>query len=321
MPRPIRIEYDHAYYHVINRGRGRQTIFHNSAYYRAFLTTLEEASTRFGLLVHAYCLMGNHYHLLLETPHANLSRIMQHINGLYTQRYNRLKKTDGPLFRGRYKAILVDKDAYLMQLSRYIHRNPIETKKPLVEKLEDYPWSSYPAYIGKNNPDGWLEQGVVLSALGKRSQKRAYQAYVELGVDEEMQQFFGKGNVKAVLGNKEFGKRALEYNVVNLTKLQRSTPLVRPEVDQVLKTISEVFRVEVSTIKNKQQGRQKENIARKVAYYVVQLTCDLKLKEIMEIFSVGHIGTVSNAISDVKQRIQNDKSLSRHVIRVLNIIQ
>ncbi len=111
----------------MNRSRARQTIFHDERYYQAFLDTLPEAHQRFHCIIHAYCLMGNHYHLLLETPDANLSRIMRHINGVYTQRHNRLKKSDGPLFRGRYKALLVDKDAYLLQLSRYIHRSPIDS--------------------------------------------------------------------------------------------------------------------------------------------------------------------------------------------------
>jgi len=97
MPRPQRIQYENAFYHVMNRGRGRQTIFHDKNYYHAFLQTLNEAHSRFDAIIHAYCLMGNHYHLLIETPRANLDRIMRHINGLYTQRYNRLKNTDSPL--------------------------------------------------------------------------------------------------------------------------------------------------------------------------------------------------------------------------------
>ena len=85
---------------------------------------------------------------MFETPNAHLSRVMRHVNGVYTQRYNRLKRTDGPLFHGRYKAVLVSQDEYLSQLSRYIHRNPIETTIPMVERLEEYPWSSYPAFAG-----------------------------------------------------------------------------------------------------------------------------------------------------------------------------
>ncbi|MBL1260698.1 MAG: transposase [Thiotrichaceae bacterium] len=108
MARPLRIEYENAFYHVMNRGRGRQGIYTADEYYHAFLKCLKEAHQLFGLEIHAYCLMGNHYHLLVKTPWGNLSRAMRHINGVYTQRHNRLKKTNGSLFRGRYKAILVD---------------------------------------------------------------------------------------------------------------------------------------------------------------------------------------------------------------------
>jgi putative transposase len=99
MPRPLRIGYENAFYHVISRGRERQNIFHGEAYFRAFLDTLAEAHQRLGCVVHSYCLMSNHYHLLIETPNANLSRVMRHINVVYTQRYNRLKRIDGTLQR------------------------------------------------------------------------------------------------------------------------------------------------------------------------------------------------------------------------------
>ncbi|MET1257584.1 transposase, partial [Aliikangiella maris] len=168
MPRPLRIEYEDAYYHVMSRGRdkGRRNIFHSEKFYTAFLETLAEACERFEIVVHA--LMTNHYHLLVQTPLGNLGRAMRHINGVYTQRHNRLKNTDGPLFRGRYKSILVEKDSYLLQLSRYIHRNPIETKRPMVTQLENYPWSSYPAYVNQVESEDWLEREQVYQMLGNK---------------------------------------------------------------------------------------------------------------------------------------------------------
>ena len=135
MSRPLRLEFPGAWYHVMNRGLARQTVFHDSDCYGAFLDGLADANDRFNLKIHAYCLMGNHYHLLVHTPLGNLSRAMRHINGVYTQRYNRMLGRDGPLFRGRYKAILVDADRYLLSVSRYIHRNSIEMRKPLVAEL------------------------------------------------------------------------------------------------------------------------------------------------------------------------------------------
>ena len=110
MSRSLRIEYPNAFYHVMNRGAGRQAVYLIDDDYEMFLEAVKESSKFFGIRIVAYCLMPNHYHLLLQTPKANLSRAMRHLNGVYTQRFNRYHKTDGPLFRGRYKAILVQED-------------------------------------------------------------------------------------------------------------------------------------------------------------------------------------------------------------------
>ena len=149
MPRTQRLEYADAFYHVMNSGKGRQIVFHDAKYFKALLLTIQEAHERFESVYHTYCLMGNYYHLLLQTPRANLSRIKRNINGVCIQRYNRLRKTDGPLFRGRFKAIVVDADVYILPVSRYIHRNPIETNTPLLKRLEHYKWSSYRACAGR----------------------------------------------------------------------------------------------------------------------------------------------------------------------------
>ena len=131
---------------------------------------IDEAHKQFGVEIHAY-------HLLIKTPRANLSRIMRHINGVYTQRYNRRQKTDSALFRGRYKAILVDSDAYLLHLSKYIHFNPVSAY--LVETFEEYMWSSYRAYIGKSASPGRLYQSEVYGQVGNASnQAEAYRLFV-----------------------------------------------------------------------------------------------------------------------------------------------
>lgn len=184
MARPLRIEYTDGYYHVMNCGRGRQRIFHDTKYFEAFLVSLQEAHQRFGVQIHSYCLMGNHYHLLLKTSEANLSRSMRHINGLYTQRYNRLKKTDGPLFRGRYKAIVVDSDSYLLQVSRYIHLNPLHAK--LVRDLKRYPWSSYPEMLWHANLST-TQSYTQVSKLALKDMHRS--AKLEAGVEDELDRY------------------------------------------------------------------------------------------------------------------------------------
>ena len=177
MPRPLRIEYENACYHVMNRGRSHQNIYNDKVDYQIFLAILAEAHKRFRVQIQSYCLMSNHYHLLIKTPEGNLGRAMRHINGIYTQRYNRLHKMDGSLFKGRYKAILVEQDSYQLQLSRYIHRNPIEAG--MVEKLEDYLWSSYPNYLGKVKLPEWLYPQEVLAQLHTQTNiSQKYQAYI-----------------------------------------------------------------------------------------------------------------------------------------------
>ena len=154
MARPLRIEYPGAWYHVMNRGRRAEKIFHYTYDYRMFVELLEEASEMWNVRISAYCLMLNHYHILLQTPEANIARNMRHINGVYTQRFNRRHTCDGALFRGRYKSLLVSAETHLLQLVRYIHRNPV--KAGLSEKLESYIWSSHKGYLSKSRKWNWL---------------------------------------------------------------------------------------------------------------------------------------------------------------------
>ena len=141
MSRPLRIAYPDAWYHVINRGRRSESIFSDKQDYDHFIDLLIETSELWNVHIAAYCLMNNHYHILLQTPEGNISRCMRHLNSVYTQKYNRRHGYDGPLFRGRYKSILVSDDNHLLQLVRYIHKNPV--KAGIVKSIQKYPWSSY----------------------------------------------------------------------------------------------------------------------------------------------------------------------------------
>ncbi len=155
MTRPLRVEYSGAIYHIINRGNAGENLFKGIKDRENFLKYLEKAVDRFSVKIHTYCLMTNHYHFLVETLQPNLSKAFQWINVSYAAYFNRKYRRKGHLFQGRFKSILVDADEYLKQLSRYIHLNPVRTK--LVEHPGDYPWSSYPVYIGKKKSPGWLQ--------------------------------------------------------------------------------------------------------------------------------------------------------------------
>ena len=314
MPRQPRIEYEHAFYHVMDRGRARCMIFHADIYYQTFLDTLGEACLRFDCLVHAYCLMGNHYHILIETPKANLSRIMRHINGVYTQRYNRLKKSDGPLFRGRFKAILVDHDGYLLQLSRYIHRNPIDMKSPLVTQLPDYYWSSYPSYVGKAKPVEWLAQDLTFGMLDHEDKYKGYANYVMAGVDEETAQFYCKGNMARIIGDKGFREWVYEELLPELAAEQKSR-VIQPDVTmgQVISVVANYFSVSEGDITKRVKGPQKENEARKLAMYFCQELVAAKLTDVAARFHLNHVGSVSFITHQIRQRERENSQFRTQV--------
>jgi REP element-mobilizing transposase RayT len=146
MARPLRIEFSGALYHMTFRGNARQPIFLDKEDFTDFLRVLCSVVKRYHFILHTYCLMNNHHHLLIETPDVNLSRGMRQLNGLYTQRFNQRHKRVDQLFQGRYKAILVDKDNYLLELCRYVVLNPVRTK--MVKNPKDWRWSSYQATTG-----------------------------------------------------------------------------------------------------------------------------------------------------------------------------
>ena len=185
MSRPLRIEFPGAVYHVMNRGGARQVTFRGKEDYEAFLTTLEEIHELWGVEVFAYCLMGNHYHVCLRTPEGNLSRVMRHLDGLYTQRFNRAHKRDGSLFRGRYKAIVVDKDEYLAWVVRYIHLNPVEAGR--VKAPETYQWSSHRVYLGLEEAPTWLKIREVMEGFGSQ---REFRRFVASGNEPKVQEFY-----------------------------------------------------------------------------------------------------------------------------------
>lgn len=174
MARPLRLEFAGALYHVTARGDRREAIYLDDADRALFLSLLGKVCSRFNWAIHAYCLMGNHYHLLIETPDGNLSRGMRHLNGVYTQAANRRHRRVGHLLQGRYKAIVVQKEAYLLELSRYVVLNPVRAR--MVAHAGEWPWSNYRASIGTASAPAWLDVEWLLSQFDAEP-GRAVDAY------------------------------------------------------------------------------------------------------------------------------------------------
>ena len=240
MSRPLRIEFPGAVYHVTSRGDRREPIFDDDADRQLLLSVLAHGMGRFDAQMLAYCLMGNHYHFVLSTREANLSRLMRHINGVYTQAYNRRHGKVGHLFQGRFKAILVDRDAYLLEVCRYVELNPV--RAGMVPSPSDWTWSSYLAHVGQVPTPAWLDtkglHGYLLGrdALTPADQQLAAKHYTQLVADGQGMDLWAHGlNKQIYLGDDDFVQRiqqqikppasgAAAGSIQAIPKAQRSRP-------------------------------------------------------------------------------------------------
>jgi len=178
MPRKLRADHEGAWHHVMNRGIDHARIFDDVSA-KIFLLELRDACSRHRVQVHAYCVLPNHYHLLLHTPEAGLSAAMQRLSSRFTQAVNRFRERDGPLFKGRFRSIAIKDDAHLVKVSQYIHLNPIEAH--LAAKAEDWRWSSAAAYLGLAPTPEWLHVNALLEMFGPTNPETTYAQYLQEG--------------------------------------------------------------------------------------------------------------------------------------------
>jgi len=268
MARPLRIEFEGAVYHVTARGNERRKIFFSKRDYEKFKEYLAEAKEKYQLIVHCYVLMTNHYHLLIETPEKNLSKIMHYINSSYTTYTNVKRKRSGHLFQGRFKSIVVDKDSYLLELSRYLHLNPVRAK--IVEKPEDYLFSSYAAYISANGNVLVTRSAILEMFNTKESEARKrYRAFVETALEEEaespMKKVYGgmilggESFIRDILGKIEEGE--LEREAVSYRKALRA-PF---GVEEVLSAVCKHYGISKEEATSAGQGE-----VRKMCLYLIK---------------------------------------------------
>ena len=227
MARPLRIEFAGALYHVTARGDRREAIYDDDEDRREFLRILGTVVENFNWVCHAYCLMDNHYHLVVETPEGNLSKGMRQVNGVFTQYSNRRHGRVGHLFQGRYKAILVDKEAYLLELSRYVALNPVRAR--MVKAPGLWPWSSYRAIVGTQSAPRWLAVNAVLAQFGRNRNhaRQRYERYVAEGVGAPSPWIDLRGQI--YLGDERFVERMQarlggQADDINIPRAQRRRP-------------------------------------------------------------------------------------------------
>lgn len=283
--RPLRIEFEGAWYHVMNRGANHQCIFITEEHRRIFLSLLEDITNKFYVEIHAYCLMDNHYHILIKTPFPNLGKVMQYLDGVYTQRFNRSSKRDGPLFRGRYKAILIDSDSYLLQLSRYIHLNPVESN--LCQDPFDYQWSSYRFYIQFVDKPKWLYCKMILTLMTGDNLQKSYLHFVMQGVDEEIANFYNKKQLPVILGSDLFIKKHVE-SVSEKIKEICGADIKRckefPDISMIMNAVIKYYQIDTRAIFASTTG--KLNIHKMIVIFLAKQLGQLSHKKISEYFGL-----------------------------------
>ena len=274
MARKPRVEFDGAFYHVIVRGNQRQRTFHDDRDRIAYLERIEDYRQRFGFRLYAYVLMSNHVHLLLETKSVALSKVMQGIQASYTQSYNRRHRKVGHLFQGRYKAILCDRNAYLLELVRYIHLNPGRLRDP--DDPWRYRWSSHAAYLGKASAVK-VDTQEVLSQFGSRlgAATRAYQGFMKDGMKQGHEEKYYQTLDQRFLGDEGFVKEVAQRTKAKEVEIKGKKVGFAP----LLQALCTVRRVESKVLL--QAGRQRQWVAvRAQLVYLAREWSGLTAKEL-----------------------------------------
>ncbi len=283
MARPLRIEYDGALYHVTSRGNERKPIFRDNTDRGLFLNTLAQVTQRFHWLCHAYCLMDNHYHLVVETPDGNLSKGMRQLNGIYSQAFNRRHHRVGHLFQGRFKGILVQKDSHFPEVCRYVVLNPVRAK--VIKRPREWTWSSYRATAGQSPKPPWLTVDEILSHFGQRQgpAQKKYRNYVSEGIGATT--IWENLEAQSLLGLEGFAE-ALKDHVAGKQKLR--------EVPKAQRLMGRVSLMNLFDESGGGKAKRNQRIAEAVyrhGYSQIQVAHHLKL----------HYSTVSRLIKAATQ--------------------
>ena len=312
MARPKRLLYENAVYHITSRGNERQKIVLDDRDRFIFLEVLAEAIEEHKVLCHAWVLMDNHYHLLVETPEKNLPKFMAQLNGVYTLKFNKRHQRVGHLFQGRYKSIHVDKDIYLKELCRYVVLNPVRAK--MKEHPGQWRWSSYRATAGLEKAPQWLEIRWVLGQFGRnlRSAQKSYRAYVLKSMKVEDSPW-EKAKHGLYLGGEKFlaKMQALAVQDISLDIPKYQKKLVRPSIKEVFEKVAKNHGMKLSGLMARKRGMAE---IRDVGIYLLKKEYGYSLKEIGEVMGVG-FSAVGNRWQGMKRRLMKEEGLDKMVAK------
>ncbi|OGF67981.1 MAG: hypothetical protein A2Y62_22070 [Candidatus Fischerbacteria bacterium RBG_13_37_8] len=310
MAKSPRLQYEDALYHVHARGNERKPIYRNKDDYLKFLSLLSELPARFQVIIHGYVLMRNHFHLLIETPAANIGQAMHYLNGAFAWYFNRKYWRVGHLFQARYSSHLIEKESYLYMASRYIHRNPL--RKNICKHLQAYPWSSYGQYIGLTPKEHWLTTEWILGQFSDyESQARIlYKDFVEDGIDsdtesQEYEKFiFSKETIADAMNEKIFRPKDLKIPDDDI-------PRISLEPDQVIQAVQKIFDGGASL----HEKYSYNNPSRRICIYLLRRYSRMSNKEIGHFFSIR-----KSAVSMSKKRMEIEINKNNYMKELINKI-
>lgn len=308
MARKPRIHVPGGFYHVILRGNGGQDIFHSVEDTKYFENLVSEGVDRFGHRVHCYCWMKNHVHLVIQIASIPLSKIVQNISFRYTLYINNKYSTIGHLFHGRYKAILVDPQNYLLQLVRYIHLNPVRAN--IVSKPEEFRWSSYRAYLGKCRCD-WLTVDFVLRFFSNNRSEAAvdFKQFVIDGIEQGYTQQFVSGSVKSdILGDKEFLDEVSEDHKSNTDELI--------SMEKIITTVCRRVNIDNELLVSPSRLREISKIRTIIAYLIME-HANCSLAEYCR-YIKRDISTLSNAVRKYRIKLSSNDEELLNLSRIKN---
>jgi len=318
MARPLRLEYPGAVWHVTSRCNNREDIYRDDKDHLMFLSIFAEAVRRYRWIVHAYTLMTNHYHLIIETPEMTLSRGMKWMNGKYAQWFNRRHGRSGNLFQGRFKGFLVEKERYLMALIRYVALNPVRAR--MVDRPEQYRWSSYRATAGLEEPPPWLTTDWALTPFGIDliAQQQGYREYVDKGAGIE------RSPLDDAIGQLFLGTEGwlAEMRVLVESKARsREHPAEQryvglPTVERIIEVVAEVFKDNADAIRNRRTGIERKLVSWLGCYEGVSRLCG-----IAEALRLRSTSRVSAMIAECERELGKDADLVDKLDRCREILR
>lgn len=320
MTRQWRIEYEGALYHVMSRGNEGRLILSDDEDREMFIAVLGEMSERFDIEVYSWVLMGNHYHLLLKTRHANLSKGMQWFGATYTRRYNLKHRRVGHLFQGRFKSLLVENDSYLLRLSCYIHRNPLRAK--MVKRLADYKWSSYRTYVYAEPGSDWLKTNLILSQVSGEDKHAAYRRKVQ-GYSGEEKKMSEDIHMGLVAGTKKFAlyiKKKYMPERPNEEIPQQKIKKEDYDIEVLLDKASNMLECNFEVLKTSRRISQANKLNRDIMIYLLWKTGAFTNKEIASHFGLGY-SAVSRRVSICKDMIRSNKDFTQGYYSVKSLIK